>query len=75
MGVVWLYNDGCRFADTLFIVEDNGRQCKTVEDGGRQWKRLADTLCSVADSGGQWKWKTAEDSGEHWKTVEDSEGQ
>ena len=68
-------SQGDRFADTLFIVGSSGRQCKTVEESRRQWKRLADTLCSVADSGGQWKWKTAEDREEYWKTAEDSEGQ
>ena len=75
MCVLWFYIDAGRFADILLIVEDSGRQFKIVEGSGRQWKILADTACSVADSGGQWKWKAAEDSGELWKTVEDSEGQ
>ena len=43
MGVLWFYVDGGRFADILFIVEDSGRQCKTVIDNARQCKTVEDS--------------------------------
>ena len=66
MGVVWLYNDGCRFADTLSIVEDSGRQCKTVEtveDSERNLPTLYVVWQTVVDSGNGRQRKTAETIG------------
>ena len=70
MDVGWFYNDGGRFTDTFFIVEDSGRQCKTVIDSARQCE-------TVEDSGRVLPtfyvvWQTMVDSGSQWKTVEDS---
>ena len=42
---------GGRFADSLSIVEDSRRQCKTVETSGTQWKILADSLFYCVRSG------------------------
>ena len=43
------YNDGGRFAVIVFIVEDSGRQRKTVENTGRLWKIFANSLVIVED--------------------------
>ena len=33
----------------IFIFEDSGRQCKTVENSGIQWKRFANSLVTVEE--------------------------
>ena len=63
MGVVWLYNDDCRFTDTLLIVEDSGRQGKTVEtveDNGSVLPTLYVVWQTVVDSGNGRQRKTME---------------
>ena len=73
MGVVWLYNDGSRFADTLFIVEDNGRQRKIVEDNGRELPTHYVVWQTVVDSGNGRQRKTVENTGRLYRTVRDSD--